>query len=130
MADEIAPKGRSQTVAPQRLGAQSGSQERAEPESSRTIDSQKTNSQKITSQKITWQKISWKKAGHVVEPGRYMYRFGWLTVTAEDIAVWRQYPQAEFTMLQLPRPSGASSAKDAVDDLDEYHLGTFELPRA
>jgi hypothetical protein len=31
--------------------------------------------------------------------------------------------------LQLPKRSGAVSAEDALDDLDEYHLGTFELPR-
>ena len=31
-------------------------------------------------------KITWQQAGHVTEPGRYMFRFGWLTVTAEDFA--------------------------------------------
>jgi len=109
VADEIAPKSVSQTIAPQGPGPKSGSQRPA--------------------LKVTWQKISWQKAGRVVEPGRYMYRFGWLTVTADDIAVWRRYPQAEFTMLQLPKPSGAPSAEDALGDLDEYHLGTFKLPR-
>jgi hypothetical protein len=58
-----------------------------------------------------------------------MHRFGWLTVTAEDIAVWRQYPQAEFTMLQLPKPPGTQFTDDALDGLEEYHLGTFELPK-
>jgi hypothetical protein len=114
VADEIAPKGVSQTGAPQRLGSQPDLQRPGGPKSI---------------SKGTW-KISWKKAGHVVEPGRYMYRFGWLTVTAEDIAVWRQYPQAEFTMLLLPRPSGESATDDALAGLDEYHLGTFEVPRA
>lgn len=93
-------------------------------------DPQGPAGQTITSPKISWQKISWQKAGRVVEPGRYMHRFGWLTVTAEDIAVWRQYPQAEFTLLQLPKPPGAQFAEDALDGLEEYHLGTFELPRA
>ena len=31
-------------------------------------------------------KITWQKAGHVTEPGRYMFRFGWLNVAAEDLA--------------------------------------------
>ena len=66
-------------------------------------------------------KITWQKAGGITEPGRYMYRFGWLTVTAEDLAVWKQYPQAMFTLLKLP------SAGDP-DVADEFHLGAFELP--
>jgi hypothetical protein len=28
--------------------------------------------------------VTWQQAGHVNEPGRYMFRFGWLTVTADD----------------------------------------------
>jgi hypothetical protein len=31
------------------------------------------------------------------EPGRHMFKFGWLTVTAEDLAIWKQYPNAAFT---------------------------------
>lgn len=110
MADEIAPKSISQIIAPRGRGSKLGSQKPAGP--------------KIVG------KITWQKAGRVVEPGRYMHRFGWLTVTAEDLAIWRQYPQAEFTMLQLPKPPGESAADDALANLDEYHLGTFELPRA
>ncbi len=109
MADEIAPKSISQITAPRGLGPKLGSQQPAGP--------------KIVG------KITWQKAGRVVEPGRYMHRFGWLTVTAEDLAIWRQYPQAEFTMLQLPKSHQDAPAEDALSDLDEYHLGTFELPR-
>ena len=29
-----------------------------------------------------------------------MFKFGWLTVTAEDLAVWKQYPNAAFTLLR------------------------------
>ena len=64
-------------------------------------------------------KISWQKAGRVARPGRYMFTFGWLTVTADDLAVWRQYPDAQFTLLRIPASS---------EEADEYHLGTFELP--
>jgi len=110
VADEIVSKSVSQTIAPQGQGSEPGSQ-------------------KPAGLKVGWQKINWQKTGRVVEPGRYMYRFGWLTVTADDNPVWRQYPQAEFTMLQLPKPLTGCSAEDALADLDEYHLGTFELPR-
>jgi hypothetical protein len=39
-------------------------------------------------------KITWQKAGRVTEPGRYMFKFGWLTVTADDLAIWEKYPNA------------------------------------
>jgi len=64
-------------------------------------------------------KVTWQKAGRVTEPGRYMFRFGWLTVTAEDLAIWRKFPEAMFTLV----PMTASRDLD-----DEYHLGAFELP--
>lgn len=69
-------------------------------------------------------KISWQKAGGVTEPGRYMFTFGWLTVTAEDLAIWKQFPQALFTLVKLP--SGTNV--DAADAAEEFHLGAFELP--
>lgn len=47
-----------------------------------------------------------------------MFRFGWLTVTAEDLAIWRQFPDAAFTLVDLPVETDAA----------EYHLGAFELP--
>ena len=34
-------------------------------------------------------KITWQKAGRVTEPGRYMFTFGWLIVTADDLATLR-----------------------------------------
>ena len=67
-------------------------------------------------------KISWQKAGGVTEPGRFT--FGWLTVTAEDLAIWKQFPQALFTLVKLP--SGTNV--DAADAAEEFHLGAFELP--
>jgi hypothetical protein len=71
-------------------------------------------------------KISWQKAGRVTEPGRYMFTFGWLTVTAEDVAIWKQYPQALFTLVKLP--AGIDGDSEASDVPDEFHLGAFELP--
>jgi hypothetical protein len=46
-----------------------------------------------------------------------MFRFGWLTVSAEDLAVWEQFPHAAFTLVRTP----------AAKDDDEFHLGAFEL---
>lgn len=65
-------------------------------------------------------KITWQKAGRVAQPGRYMFTFGWLTITADDIDVWRQFPGATFTLVKLP---------DAGDGIaEEFHLGAFDLP--
>jgi len=64
-------------------------------------------------------KITWQKTGQVSEPGRYMLTFGWLTVTADDLAVWERYPDALFTLVEIATEP---------DVPDEYRLGTFELP--
>jgi hypothetical protein len=64
-------------------------------------------------------KVTWQRAGRVTEPGRYMFRYGWLTVTAEDLAIWQQFPEASFTLVNLP------SSPDAPE---EFHLGAFEIP--
>jgi len=64
-------------------------------------------------------KVNWNQVGHVTEPGRYQFTFGWLTIGAADLAVWEQYPNALFTLVNLP------AAKDQAGD--EYRLGTFEL---
>ena len=34
-------------------------------------------------------KITWALAGRVTDPGRYMFKFGWLTITANDLAYGR-----------------------------------------
>ena len=41
-------------------------------------------------------KITWQKAGCVRQPGRYMFTFGWLTITADDLGVWGRFPDAAF----------------------------------
>jgi len=66
-------------------------------------------------------KITWQRAGRVTEPGRYMFRYGWLTVTAADLAIWQQYPEAAFTLVELP--------DIAEDGREQLHLGAFELPQ-
>jgi hypothetical protein len=48
-----------------------------------------------------------------------MFRFGWLTVTPEDLAIWEQFPNAVFTLVRT------AAATEVVGE--EFHLGTFEL---
>lgn len=69
-------------------------------------------------------KISWQQAGHVTEPGRYMFRFGWLTVAPADLAIWQQFPDAMFALVQT------SAANTPGDTSEEFHLGAFELKTA
>ena len=63
-------------------------------------------------------KVTWQQVGGVTEPGRYMFRFGWLTITAEDLAVWERLPNAAFTLVRTTV---------ATDTGDEFRLGAFEL---
>jgi len=60
-------------------------------------------------------KVAWDKIGQVKEPGRYNYPFGWLTITAADIAIWELFPTAAFTLVLQ------------VGSRDEYRLGAFDL---
>lgn len=62
-------------------------------------------------------KVTWAQVGRVTEPGRYLFTFGWLTITAADLAVWQQYPDAAFTLV-------VQSSPEAVE---EYRLGAFGL---
>lgn len=66
-------------------------------------------------------KITWQKAGRVAQPGRYMFTFGWLTITADDIGIWQQFPNAAFTLVKLP------GGNDGV--AEEFHLGAFDIPQ-
>jgi hypothetical protein len=75
-------------------------------------------------------KVTWQQAGHVTEPGRYMFRFGWLTIVPDDLAIWRQFPDASFTLVQTLAPPLAAeteSAETPPAEAGEFHLGSFEL---
>ena len=71
-------------------------------------------------------KVTWQQVGHVTEPGRYMFRFGWLTVAPDDLAIWEQFPNASFTLVQTSAPSLAAEPDEPIET-DEFHLGAFEL---
>jgi hypothetical protein len=73
-------------------------------------------------------KVTWQQVGHVTEPGRYMFRFGWLTITPDDLAIWTQFPDASFTLVQTSVPPLATETDEpSIAETEEYHLGAFEL---
>ena len=75
-------------------------------------------------------KVTWQQVGHVTEPGRYMFRFGWLTIAQDDLAIWEQFPNASFTLVQTsasPPAPVAETAETLATEADEFHLGAFEL---
>jgi hypothetical protein len=51
-----------------------------------------------------------------------MFRFGRLTITAEDLAIWEQFPNAAFTLV---RTATAETGEESA--AEEFRLGTFEL---
>lgn len=65
-------------------------------------------------------KVTWQQVGHVTKAGRYMFRFGWLTIAAEDLVVWQKFPDASFALVK-------TAAATPTDDTEEFHLGAFEL---
>jgi hypothetical protein len=71
---------------------------------------------------MTVNKVTWTKVGRVTEPGRYMFTFGWLTVTADDLAIWEAHPNATFTLYRTTK-----AAENADDMAEEFRLGTFDL---
>jgi hypothetical protein len=75
---------------------------------------------------VSVNKITWAQAGHVTDPGRYMFRFGWLTITADDLVVWKAYPNAAFTLISGTAPPPAEG--DEQPPGEEFRLGLFELP--
>jgi hypothetical protein len=75
-------------------------------------------------------KLTWQQVGHVTEPGRYMFRFGWLTVVPDDLAIWEQFPNATFTLVQTAASAlavDAEATETTAAETDEFHLGAFEL---
>ena len=70
-------------------------------------------------------RVSWQQVGRVTEPGRYMFTFGWLTVAAEDLAIWQQFPNATFTLVQTAA-TAPDGTEEAVPGEEEFHLGAFD----
>src|ERR1700682_5979117 len=57
------------------------------------------------SPRLSVNKIAWAQVGRVTDPGRYMFKFGWLTITADDLAIWQAHPNAAFTLLRTLTPT-------------------------
>jgi hypothetical protein len=68
-------------------------------------------------------KLSWQQIGHVTAPGRYMFRFGWLTVAPSDLTVWDQFPNAVFALVK----TASANLSGSDDTAEEFHLGAFDL---
>ncbi len=75
-------------------------------------------------------KVSWQQVGCVTEPGRYMFTFGWLTVAAQDLTIWRKFPDAAFTVVRTAaaQEGVAPEGIEQVSGEEEFHLGAFDLP--
>lgn len=55
-----------------------------------------------------------------------MFKFGWLTITADDLAIWQKYPTAAFTLYSTSTsPETENETNEAA--AEEFRLGTFEL---
>jgi hypothetical protein len=55
-----------------------------------------------------------------VESGCYVYRFGWLTIPSEELAIWRQIPERCVLVLQNVqienqfRPSASALGEEKI----------------
>src|ERR1700752_3160054 len=58
-------------------------------------------------------KVSWAHVVKVTEPGRYMFRFGFVIVTADDLTIWQKYPDAAFTSFRCSRRAPRKSTSSA-----------------
>jgi hypothetical protein len=56
---------------------------------------------------------------------RYMFKFGWLTITADDLVVWQAYPNAAFTLIRTTAPASPETEERPLGE--EFRLGTFEI---
>ena len=76
-------------------------------------------------------KLTWGDIGMVAEPGRYKTRLGWVEITIDDLAIWKNFPKATFAVVGLsPRRSAETvlrlGAFDINDDL-EFDGEGFEI---
>jgi hypothetical protein len=78
--------------------------------------------------KVAVNKITWAQVGRVTEPGRYMFKFGWLTITSDDLAIWKKYPTAAFTLYSTAVATATETEDETEGEAGEaFRLGTFEL---
>jgi len=63
-------------------------------------------------------RLGWESVGNVQQPGRYMLRFGWVSITVDDLAIWSEFPEATFALYEVASEYG-----------NEYRLGSVDLNR-
>jgi hypothetical protein len=56
-----------------------------------------------------------------------MFTFGWLTITADDLSIWEEYPNAAFTLYGTAKSPEPSAEAEEVIGEEEFRLGAFEL---
>src|SRR5450432_2903252 len=44
-----------------------------------------------------------------------MFKFGWLTITADDLAIWQKYPTAAFTLYSTTVATAPGTADETVE---------------
>jgi hypothetical protein len=62
-------------------------------------------------------KLRWDDIGKATEPGQYKSRYGLIQVRADEIWIWKTYPNAAFAVIQ-PSP---------YSDQDVSRLGSFDV---
>jgi hypothetical protein len=55
-----------------------------------------------------WPSITWAQVGRVTEPGRYIFKFGWLTVDIEDELAERRHFRGQPRVLDFQFRLGAT----------------------
>lgn len=63
-------------------------------------------------------KVAWSDVNNVQETGHYPFRDGVIAILALEIAIWRNRPDALFTLMR----------KNPIRDQIEYVLGKHEFP--
>ena len=71
---------------------------------------------------LTAKKITWATVGRATDPGRYMFRFGWLTITADDLAIWQAYPNAAFTLQDATVALGGKRRRNCWRGISSRHI--------
>jgi hypothetical protein len=57
-----------------------------------------------------------------------LFKFGWLTITAEDLAIWEEFPNAAFTLYSAAAGTTAEPGGETEEETgEEFRLVTFEL---
>lgn len=51
-------------------------------------------------------KISWRDVNETEEPGNFPFQGGYLSIKASEIAIWKEHPDAVFTVVPFQATVG------------------------